>query len=642
MMGIGAVALSFLTPAYGQVSVGPWEIHQGGGAIVMATPNLVLQKKALDVAKIPTQNDPGWKGSPGTTVDVDVPSVLQGQNQQVDYMFFQVVVNIPKGTKVDKFQVKFDQVDDAARVSIFNNQNPNGKFYPDADVIGKKSNLTVKSDFKNDVVEGENRVVITQYDWAPSGNHIKGIHILVNGSEVPPTNVFQVGPIEVDLGGAKMKMSALPKATFWMGGGADNAPVKEVQVGEFCIGVTEVTQAQWKAVMGNNNPSKFKGDNFPVETVSWNDVQKFIVALNQKTKGTGYVYRLPTEMEWEYACRGGATSKADCSFDFYFDQPTNNLSTAEANFDGAYPRGNAIPTKSLGTTVNVGSYKPNKLGLYDMHGNVWEWTDTLEGSGRVLRGAHWGDRGQSCKASARLKNVPGDKNENLGFRIAASVSNVQTKSDAMEIPKGGDAKQSTVDAGEYILTEDKMQQHGGFWAKQPISFKNSFTISAEIYLGNKGDSSGADGIALVFQDKGVVSVPTGAGIGYAGMTPSIAIEFDTYQNVDANDQDLNDPVKNHVALCMNGDPKHAKDAVTKGDVKEIDNNLEDGKYHPITIEWDAVKKTFTLTLDGKPVFKDKTIPAHTMADNTISYGFTSATGGRSNEHKVRAISYTKR
>src|SRR5207237_5434901 len=112
---------------------------------------------------------------------------------------------------------------------------------------------------------------------------------------------------------------------------------------------------------------------FPVETVSWNDAQEFIKKLNEKERGHGYLYRLPTEAEWEYACRGGAISEEECSYHFYFAKPTNDLSSKEANFNGEFPFGKADKGPYLGRTTKVGSYAPNKVGLYDMHGNVWQW-----------------------------------------------------------------------------------------------------------------------------------------------------------------------------------------------------------------------------------------------------------------------------
>ena len=123
---------------------------------------------------------------------------------------------------------------------------------------------------------------------------------------------------------------------------------------------------------------------FPVEMVSWNDAQEFIKKLNEKEKGKGFQYRLPSEAEWEYACRGGATSEEECSYHFYFAKPTNDLSSKEANFNGNIPFGKADKGPYLGRTTKVGSYAPNKVGLYDMHGNVCQWCeDVREPSDRV-------------------------------------------------------------------------------------------------------------------------------------------------------------------------------------------------------------------------------------------------------------------
>jgi formylglycine-generating enzyme required for sulfatase activity len=197
--------------------------------------------------------------------------------------------------------------------------------------------------------------------------------------------------------------------------------------------VHDVTQGQWEAIMGNN-PSWFSrkgmGSNavvgisdeelklFPVESVSWNDVQEFLKKLNEKERGRGYWYRLPSEAEWEYACRGGATSLEECSYYFYLDKPTNVLSSEQANFDGKTPFGKAPKGPYLGRTTRVGAYPSNKLGLCDMHGNVWQWTDAAVDSYRVLRGGSWKFDGVYCRAADRHWELPTVRADFSGFRLA--------------------------------------------------------------------------------------------------------------------------------------------------------------------------------------------------------------------------------
>jgi formylglycine-generating enzyme required for sulfatase activity len=233
-----------------------------------------------------------------------------------------------------------------------------------------------------------------------------------------------------------MKFVPLPKGTFYMGGGGGKAGKKTAIKEDFEIAVYTVTQGQWQALMGNN-PSWFSrqggGKNdvkdvkdeelkrFPVETVSWNDVQEFVRKLNEKEKGKGYVYRLPTEAEWEYACRGGATTAGECSYHYYLEKPTDDLSSKQANFHGAFPFGKAEKGPYLGRTTKVGSYVPNKLGLYDMHGNVWQWTDSLwqeGGSARVYRGGCWSVIGENCQAAFRYRLAPSNRSEGVGVRLA--------------------------------------------------------------------------------------------------------------------------------------------------------------------------------------------------------------------------------
>jgi formylglycine-generating enzyme required for sulfatase activity len=156
---------------------------------------------------------------------------------------------------------------------------------------------------------------------------------------------------------------------------------------------------------------------FPVESVSWADAQEFLKKLNEQYRGRGYLYRLPREAEWEYACRGGATSVEECSYHFYFDKPTNDLSSEQANFNGNYPSGKGEKGPSLQRPTRVGAYPPNKLGLCDMHGNVCQWTDTTEGSDRVIRGGSWYFYGSYCQAAFRLRYAPTVRLSTLGVRL---------------------------------------------------------------------------------------------------------------------------------------------------------------------------------------------------------------------------------
>jgi formylglycine-generating enzyme required for sulfatase activity len=242
-------------------------------------------------------------------------------------------------------------------------------------------------------------------------------------------------PVKPKDGPLDMKFVPLPKGTFYMGGGGGKAGQKTEIKEDFEIAVHTVSQGQWQAVMGNN-PSRFSRDGggkdkvkditdadlklFPVESVSWEDAQEFIKKLNEKEAGRGYRYRLPTEAEWEYACRGGATSEEECSFHFYLDKPTNDLSSKQANFNGNYPSGKADKGPYLGRPTKVGSYAPNKLGLYDMQGNVWQWCADLydpKGSARVIRGGSWYSYGSYCRASARSGYEPPYRGDSLGVRL---------------------------------------------------------------------------------------------------------------------------------------------------------------------------------------------------------------------------------
>jgi hypothetical protein len=189
-----------------------------------------------------------------------------------------------------------------------------------------------------------------------------------------------------------------------------------------------------------------------------------------------------------------------------------------------------------------------------------------------------------------------------------------------------------IEGDELILTSDSPRQKGASWSKSKIDLNKDFEITTEINFGSK-DAEGADGVALVFQNKSTHELSDGEGIGYKGINPSYAIEFDTYQN-----GNLNDPPKDHVGLRVNGDPTHNQ---AKNDYKEVDN-LEDGKYHPIIFSYRTQTKTFSLTLDGKAIFTNQAFPSSSFSDGKVYYGFTAATGGSSNKQSIRKVSYKQK
>jgi formylglycine-generating enzyme required for sulfatase activity len=208
-----------------------------------------------------------------------------------------------------------------------------------------------------------------------------------------------------------MELILIPNGEFRMGSPDSDAdardsekPARWVTISQpFYLGKYPVTQSQWQAVMGENQ-SRFKGDHLPVETVSWNDVQGFMQKLSEQE---GRYYRLPTEAEWEYACRAGSTTRYSFSDD------------AAQLCEYAWYNGNAGDTPHP-----VGEKKPNTWGLYDMHGNVWEWVqDLYERSprDRVNRGGSWFNSARHCRSAVRGHLTPNHRAHDTGFRCAMSV-----------------------------------------------------------------------------------------------------------------------------------------------------------------------------------------------------------------------------
>jgi formylglycine-generating enzyme required for sulfatase activity len=238
--------------------------------------------------------------------------------------------------------------------------------------------------------------------------------LTVMAQEVKP------GKVEViDLGkDVKLEMVLVPAGKFMMGSPAsekgrnENETQHEVTLTKpFYMGKYEVTQEQWFEIMGGN-PSKEKGRMLPVTNVSWNDCQDFIKKLNAKTNGG---YRLPTEAEWEYACRAGTTTKYSVG---------DKITPKDANYRDS----------KIGEPVAVGSYKPNAFGLYDMHGNVWEWCEDWKvdyqagavtdpkgpatGERRVLRGGSFNFYVWNTRSSFRFNLSPTSRYLFYGFRLA--------------------------------------------------------------------------------------------------------------------------------------------------------------------------------------------------------------------------------
>ena len=211
-----------------------------------------------------------------------------------------------------------------------------------------------------------------------------------------------------------MELIWCPPGSFIMGPGGEDSPAHPVILTKgFYLGKYEVTQEGYEKVM-SKNPSKFKGDNLPVEQIRWNDAAAFCEALNKKERKRGWEFTLPTEAQWEYACRAGTTTQFNWG---------DNITPQYANYSDS----------GLQKTVEVGSYKPNRWGFYDMHGNVSEWTFDLRGpypdskvinplgpktgSVRIRRGRSWNTDGVFVNSANRTTGRPG-RYDVVGFRVA--------------------------------------------------------------------------------------------------------------------------------------------------------------------------------------------------------------------------------
>jgi formylglycine-generating enzyme required for sulfatase activity len=325
---------------------------------------------------------------------------------------------------------------------------------PAVEVVFDKDGPTIKGADKEPITlrAGEHGVLIKRGDFTFEADKLvlkKGAALTLRVELLPgKVQVMQDGqvvavqdiPLPVPAKGPSaasftnrlgMEFVRVPKGKSWLGGGNGTPGDREVAIpDDFYLGKYEVTQEEWEKVMGTN-PSHFSrsGDRkdavqhipdeelkrFPVENVSKADMLQFLRKLNQRQQDSGWIYRLPTAVEWEYACRGGPMAgPTESTFDFYFGEATNQVRLNRANVPGA---------SSLGRTCKVGSYQPNRLGLYDMHGNVHELCNDKvrqpAGHEEVLgRGGGYGGDTIYCRASMSSFAMPWYRANNLGLRVA--------------------------------------------------------------------------------------------------------------------------------------------------------------------------------------------------------------------------------
>lgn len=246
--------------------------------------------------------------------------------------------------------------------------------------------------------------------------------------------------IDISLGnGVSIKLIELRPGTFAMGSPAGERQRKTNETRHdvtltkpFFLGQTEITQGQWQAVMGTHPAKNSGSDQLPVDNVSWNDAQQFCVTLTEQARKANVIpatmrFALPTEAQWEYACRAGSSTPFAHG---------HSLDASQANFDGNHPYGTTPTTvRFINATTPVAHYRPNAWGFYDMHGNVMEWcrdwyqpdlggapaTDPVgpaTGTYKVYKGGNYRDIAAFCRSAFRYFNLPHFKYAYLGFRVA--------------------------------------------------------------------------------------------------------------------------------------------------------------------------------------------------------------------------------
>ena len=294
----------------------------------------------------------------------------------------------------------------------------------DTDKAGSVGDVYCSTDGGNTWSNPLRRVTGDVNKLVPAGSHRIVWDVLSEREKLAGANIcfkVEANSGRFSVNGVSFEMVRVEGGTFRMGATSeqedeadgDEKLVHSVTLSSYYIGKTEVTQALWQAVMGSN-PSHFKGADLPVEFVTWNECQEFIQKLNRLT---GSNFRLPTEAEWEFACRGGNNS---CGYKY---SGSNNLGSV-AWYDG----------NSGNQTHPVATKVPNELGIYDMSGNVWEWcsdcfgdytsysqtnpTGPQSGLCHVDRGGSWYGSARHCRSSDRGEDAPTDPDNGLGLRLA--------------------------------------------------------------------------------------------------------------------------------------------------------------------------------------------------------------------------------
>lgn len=340
-----------------------------------------------------------------------------------DYLAISEISFVPKGgdpIKVAKNSIEYDSQNDIEAQLVFRFK------------VRKAARETFRFRIKfEETVAGADEIDLRQYKEGedveigfpkikiPVGVKSGNFNLSEHGNIVYAAKFVRSSDKKFTVGQASFTMKRVEGGTFLMGSPDNDSvaidwekPQHQVTLSDYYIGETVVTQALWKAVMGGN-PSSWKGDNLPVENVSWNDCVKFVKKLNNVL---GANFSLPTEAQWEYAARGGKNGKG-CKY-----AGSNNIN------DVAWYDGN-----SGSKTHPVKSKQANELGLYDMSGNVWEWcqdrfgsyvgssqtdpTGAASGSYRVLRGGSWSYDAQYCRVAARDYSRPDNGNNGIGFRL---------------------------------------------------------------------------------------------------------------------------------------------------------------------------------------------------------------------------------